>query len=67
MRASRVLLIFLMVWYVTTGSYLAGVMSSAMPAINPWGMAYITLTWPFHMKMNPIRAPIPAWVFTFER
>jgi len=54
------------VTYLAIGLRFGTAMHSAMPALNYRGVAYITIAWPFLLESNPIKAPIPLWVFSFK-
>ena len=63
----RAFLSFLLTLYILTGLRFGLALEHAMPAVNYLGVGYVTLTWPLHLKISPVAAPVAKWMFTFPR
>lgn len=53
--------------YLFVGLQFGLALQRYMPAVNGLGVAYVTVTWPFHLKVNPIAAPVATWMFDLDR
>jgi hypothetical protein len=52
--------------YLAIGLFWGLLAKTAIPAINPAGVAYIAASWPAWLRGSPLHLPVPTWAFSFQ-